>query len=228
MHPKPFRGVILDVDGTLVDSNDAHAKAWCEVFERHGYHPSYALVRLLIGMGGDKLIPEVTGLNAESAKAKAMSRERSRLFRESYLPRIRAFPSTRELVRRIQAEGLRVVVGSSAKREELEPLLELADVADLVGEKTSKDDAKHSKPDPDIVRASLAKLALPPEAVLMIGDTPYDIEAAGRAGVRTLALRCGGWDDEGLSGALAIYADPQDLLSHFEDSALAVRAGRAA
>ena len=121
----------------------------------------------------------------------------------------------------MRAEGLEIAIGTSAQKDELKPLLEIADVVDLIDSKTSSDDAENSKPDPDIIQAALARLKLPAAEVLMVGDTPYDIEAAGRAGVRTVAFRSGGWTDAGLRGAIAVYAGPWDLLDRFDASPLA-------
>jgi phosphoglycolate phosphatase-like HAD superfamily hydrolase len=117
-------------------------------------------------------------------------------------------------------EGLKLVVASSAKEDELTPLLEKAGTADLIEKKTSSDDAENSKPDPDIVKAALDRSGLAPDEVVMLGDTPYDIEAASRAGVRAVALRSGGWKDRDLSGAIAAYDDPADLLAHYDSSPL--------
>ena len=214
-------GVILDVDGTLVDSNDAHARAWQDALAEHGLGPPLARIRRLVGMGGDKLLPALTGIAHDSATGKSISERRAAIFSERYFPQVKPFPRVRELLLRMRAESLRLSVGSSAKKEELRPLLERADVYDLVDAVTSASDAKSSKPDPDIVQAAFGELGLQPGEVLMIGDTPYDIEAARRAGVDTIAFRCGGWDDAGLSGALALYDGPADLLAHFDDSPLA-------
>lgn len=216
-----LRAVILDVDGTLVDSNDAHARAWVEAFSEAGRQVDYEQVRRLIGKGGDKLMPEVSGVEKESEEGRRISERRSAIFQERYLPAVRAFPHTRELLQRIRASGLTLVVASSAAGDELGPLLEAAGAADLVADQTSSSDADSSKPDPDIVQAALDKAGLRPDECLMLGDTPYDVEAAGRAGVGVVALRCGGWDDQGLAGALAVYADPADLLEHYDESPLA-------
>jgi HAD superfamily hydrolase (TIGR01509 family) len=207
-----IRGVILDVDGTLVDSNDAHARAWVEAFAQYGVKIDFEKTRRLIGMGGDKLMPEVSGIEEESETGKKISKRRGEIFKEKYLPKVRAFPQTRGLLLRLKEEGLRLAVASSAKEDELTPLLEIAGASDLIEEKTSSDDAENSKPEPDIVKAALDGLGFRPEEVFMLGDTPYDIEAAGRAGVKVIALRSGGWDDEGLRGTAAIYDDPADLL----------------
>lgn len=218
---KPARGVILDVDGTLVDSNDAHAKAWVEAFAEHGIRVSYEQVRTLIGMGGDKLMPKVSGIRADSPQGRAISKRRGELFLKQYLPHLRPSPGARELLHRMRDEGLKLVVASSAKKDELKPLLKVCGADEVIEDKTSSDDADRSKPDPDIVHAALENLGLPPAEVVMLGDTPYDIEAAGRAGVRTVAVRCGGWGDDGLRGAAAIYQDPANLLEHFAASPFA-------
>jgi HAD superfamily hydrolase (TIGR01509 family) len=212
------RGVILDVDGTLVDSNDAHAHAWVEALAEAGHEVAFERVRRLIGKGGDKLLPEVSGIEKESAQGEALSRRRGELFKERYLAQIKPFPQTRALVERMRAEGLQVVVASSAQGNELGPLLDAAGVRDLIEGATSSSDAEESKPDPDIVQAALAKAGLLPEEALMLGDTPYDVEAAARANVPTVALRCGGWGDADLGDALAIYQDPADLLARFDES----------
>ncbi len=216
-----IRGVILDVDGTLIDSNDAHARAWVDAFAEFDYDVPYERARALVGMGGDNLLPEAIRIEKESAEGEALSKRRGEIFKERYLRAINPFASTRELLQRMRDEGLEIAIGTSAKKEELKPLLEIADVLDLIDSKTSADDAESSKPDPDIIEAALKRLKLPTDEVLMVGDTPYDIEAAGRAGVRTIAFRSGGWPDSGLAGAIAIYAGPWDLLDRFDTSPLA-------
>lgn len=216
-----FQGVILDVDGTLVDSNDAHALAWQEALEAEGFAASFEQIRRLIGMGSDKLLPEVTGLSADSAAGRRISQRRGEIFKERYLPTLKAFPEVPALLRRMQNSGLELVVGSSAKQDELTGLLEVAGATGFIEEKTSSDEAEHSKPDPDIIQASLEKTGYAPHEVVMLGDTPYDLEASQKAGVPMIALRCGGWTDPDLTGAIAIYHDPADLLAHYDASPLA-------
>ena len=215
-----IRGIILDIDGTLVDSNDAHAKAWVEALAEHRINVPYEQVRGLIGKGGDKLLPEVSGISEETPEGEAISKRRGEIFKSRYLPHIKAFPRTRELLQRMRDDGLKLVVASSAKEDELKPLLEKAGAADLIEEKTSSDDAENSKPDPDIVKAALDGADFAAAEAVMLGDTPYDIEAASKAGVKVIAFRCGGWDDAGLAGAIAIYDGPADLLAHYDDSPL--------
>jgi HAD superfamily hydrolase (TIGR01509 family) len=215
------RGVILDVDGTLIDSNDAHARAWVDAFREFDHDVPYDRARALVGMGGDNLLPEAINLEKDSEEGAALSKRRGEIFNERYLRTINPFAGTRDMVKRMRDEGLEIAIGTSANKKELKPLLEIADVADLIDSKTSADDAESSKPDPDIVHAALKRLKMSSDEVLMVGDTPYDIEAAGKAGVRTVAFRSGGWTDEGLRGAIAVYAGPWDLLDRFDGSPFA-------
>lgn len=218
-HPH-YRGVILDVDGTLVDSNEGHVRAWVDALAELGVRVDVARVRPLIGMGGDKVIPILAGVDADSERGKQISECRARIFKEKYLPRVQPFPCVRELLERMRADALALAVASSAKTEELETLLAIARVDDLIETRTSSDDAENSKPDPDVVKAALGKTGLAPKEVVMLGDTPYDIEAAARACAGAIALRCGGRDDAHLKDALAIYDDPADFLAHYDSSPL--------
>ncbi|HVL66210.1 MAG TPA: HAD family hydrolase [Vicinamibacterales bacterium] len=218
--------MILDVDGTLVDSNDAHARAWIDAFSEFGITVAYDAVRRSIGMGGDKLMPEVSGISESSELGQRISSRRGEIFRQRYLPAIAAFPRTRELIERFLADGLALAVASSAKEDELEPLLQRAGVADLVRQRTSSDDADESKPDPDIVLAALRHAGVNRQRAVMLGDTPYDVAAARRAGLEIVGLECGGWTREALAGAVAVYRDPAELLVRYDESPFAVlRAG---
>jgi HAD superfamily hydrolase (TIGR01509 family) len=218
---RALRGVILDVDGTLLLSNDAHAQSWVDTFREFGMDIPFAKVRPLIGMGGDKLLPAAAGIDHESPSGKALSKRRTDIFNESYLDRLQPTPGARDLVQRLLDDGLKIVVATSAREEEMKKLLRRAGVDDLIDDATSASDAESSKPDPDIVEAAIELVGLPAEELVMIGDTPYDIEAATRAGVPLIAVRTGGWDDKSLRGALAIYDDPRELLLHYGDSPLA-------
>ncbi|MDB4948922.1 MAG: hydrolase, haloacid dehalogenase-like family [Gemmatimonadetes bacterium] len=219
------RAAILDVDGTLIDSNDAHAAAWVDAGREAGHEIAFDRVRRLIGKGGDKVLPELTGIQEDSPEGKRITERRGEIFRTRYLPELRPFPHARALLLRMKADGLALVVASSASSEDLGLLLDQAGVHDLIEEKTSSSDADESKPDPDIVQAALAGARVRPGEAVMLGDTPYDVESAGRAGVRCVALRCGGWDDAGLEGAVAIYDDPADLLRRYDESPFAGKRG---
>ena len=216
-----FRGVLLDIDGTLVDSNDAHARAWVEALAEQGIEVPFAKVRRLIGMGGDKLLPRACGIEEDTPRGRKVSERRRELFVQRYLPSLHAFVGSKDLLRHMRSEGLKLVVASSARKEELQGLLKICGADELTEDQTSSDDAEKSKPDPDIVHVALEKIGLRAAEVVMLGDTPYDIEAAGRAGVGVIALRCGGWDAADLGGALAIYEGPADLLARYDSSPLA-------
>ena len=219
--------MIFDIDGTLVDSNDAHASAWLDALREFGFDDvTFERVRWMIGMGGDKILPDLTGLGEESERGSRLLERRKHIFLEKYLPALRSFPESRELVERIRAEGMATVVASSANEQELGHLLKTARVSDLMDATTSSSDAENSKPDPDIVNAAVESSGYPAEQLVMIGDTPFDVEAARKAGVPIVALRCGGWDDRDLAGAIRIYDDPAHLLADFDMSPLANPADR--
>lgn len=217
-HPK---GALLDVDGTLIDSNDAHARAWVEALAERGIAVDLDTVRRLIGKGSDKLLPELTGIEKESREGEEITARRTAIFLERHLPTLRPFPAARALLERMLSEGLSLTVATSANADELEALLGAADVQDLLPRRTSSDDADRSKPDPDIVKAALARAGLAAHEAVMLGDTPYDVEAAVRAKVAIVALRCGGWSDAELRGAVAVYDDPAELLERFATSPFA-------
>ncbi|WP_413569721.1 HAD family hydrolase [Bdellovibrio sp. HCB117] len=213
---KTLRGIILDVDGTLIDSNHAHAESWVRALGEYGIVTTYAEVREKIGMGGDNLLPAVSDIEEDSKKGKKISRRRSEIFQIEYLPYLKPFKKTRQLIQFFQQEGVKMVVASSSSKEDLQGLLKMAHVDDLLPQRTSKDDVEVSKPAPDIIQAALKKLQIPASNAVMLGDTPYDIIAAKKAGVETIALTCGGWSAKDLSGAVAIYRDPEDFLWHLE------------
>lgn len=217
----PNGAVVLDVDGTLVDSNDAHARAWVDAFAEHGITAPFETVRRAIGMGGDKLMPHVAGIDEGSRRGRAIGERRGEIFQRTYLPNLKPFPRVRELLERFRDDDLLLTVASSAQKDELEQLLEIAGVADLIDARTSSDEAERSKPDPDIVRAAVHRSKCPRDRSIMLGDTPYDVAAALRAGIAIVGLECGGWSAEDLRGALAVYQSPADLLEQYESSVFA-------
>jgi HAD superfamily hydrolase (TIGR01509 family) len=210
--------ILLDVDGTLVDSNDAHADAWVKAFNESGITVPFSDVRRCIGMGGDKLMPKVSGIQEDSPRGAAIAKRRGEIFTREFLPLLRPFEGARDLVAAIKERGYAVVAASSASTKDLKALLAIARADALMDDATSSDDAEDSKPDPDIIHAALEKAKASPSAAVMIGDTPYDIEAARRAGVRAIAFRCGGWQDADLKGAIAIYDGPWELLTYIDTS----------
>lgn len=214
------KAVLLDVDGTLIDSNDAHARAWVDVGQEFGYDVAFGQVRWMIGMGGDRVLPELTGLEEESEEGARILERRGEIFRSRYLPELEAFEGARELLERLDETGRRLVVATSASEKDLKPLLKQAGLEDLIDAATNSDDAEESKPAPDIVEAALKQTGEAAGDVVMIGDTPYDVKAARRAGVRIIGLTCGGWNETELRGAIEVYRDPAALLSAWNRSVL--------
>ena len=212
------RAVLLDVDGTLVDSNDLHADAWRLALEAFGFQVPFERIRPLIGMGGDKLLPILTGLPPDSALGTELKQQRRRVFREEYAPEARALPGARALIEKLLDAGHRPIIATSAERDELELLLTRANLSDLLPTRITADDADRSKPDPDIVEAALSMSGVSAGEALMIGDTPYDLRAAVRVHVGFVGVRSGGYDDHALRGALAIYTDAQELCERFGES----------
>jgi HAD superfamily hydrolase (TIGR01509 family) len=206
-----FRTVLFDVDGTLVDSNAAHAEAWTEAMREQGVRVELNRVRPLIGMGGDKLLPAAAGIDEASPEGKAIVERKQALF-AALIPTLQPTPGARALLEQLRDEQVELVVATSANEREMCALLRQAGLVDLFPAHVTKDDAGSSKPDPDIVHAALKRSDARPESTVLVGDTPYDIRAAERAGVDTIALRCGGyWTDADLHGALAIFDHPAAL-----------------
>lgn len=215
-----IKAVIFDIDGTLVDSVDLHAQAWKEAFECYGHKIPFEEVRQQIGKGGDQLMPVFLSEEELKEYGDELEQYRGELFKRDFRPRVKAFPGVRELFLRIREDGKRIVLASSAKGDELETNKEIARIKDLVEEETSSDDAEKSKPHPDIFEAALSKLKnISASEAIVIGDTPYDAEAARKAGLRTIGVLCGGFPESELrtAGAIEIYNDPADLLEHYDD-----------
>ncbi|MEE7504324.1 HAD family hydrolase [Methylobacterium mesophilicum] len=221
-----MRAVIFDIDGTLLDSVDLHARAWVEAFAQFGVRTDFAEVRRQIGKGGDELMPVFLSEERVAREGETIEAYRSDLFKRRYLPDVRPFSGVRPLFEHIRSAGLKIALASSGKRSEVEHYTEILGIGDLVDVATSSDDADRSKPHPDIFEAALQKLdGVPPDAIIVVGDTPYDAEAAAKAGLRTVGLLCGGFPEADLraAGCVAIFRDPQDLLDRFSQSPLADR-----
>lgn len=217
-----IRAVLFDIDGTLLDSNDAHAHAWLDSLRGHGINVPFEMVRSKIGMGGDKLLPAVAAVEADSVMGRSISKRRAAILKGHYLSDIGPFHGARVLVDRLRSRGLICAAVSSSTADDLQDLLRVAGVSDLMDLVISGDDADRSKPDPDLVAIALERLGVAADEAIMIGDTPYDIEAAKRTGVPVIAFRCGGWSDGDLGDAIAVYDDPADLSSQLDRSPLAL------
>lgn len=215
-----YKAVLCDLDGTLLDSNHFHAAAWQRTFENFGFAADYQAIVKQIGKGGDHLIPAFVPEDRVEALQEDLKNFRTDLFHREYMDRIVPFSDAKNLLKRMRQEGLRISVASSTNKEDLHAFLMLLRIHGLVEQHTTADDAQKSKPEPDIFEASLKKLEIGPDDALALGDTPWDVEAAGKAGVKTVALTCGGWTEEDLrdAGAIAVYRDPADLLRQFDGS----------
>ncbi|MBC5823237.1 MAG: HAD family hydrolase [Candidatus Eremiobacteraeota bacterium] len=220
-----LRTVFLDIDGTLLDSNGAHAQAWSEACAEFGYDRPASFFLPLIGMGGDRIFPKIDpDLSDAREPGKSISRRRQEMFLKNYAPHLRPTAGARAFVERLRDTGLARMVASSAKSDEIAALLRAAQVSDLIDDATTSDDAEQSKPAPDIIHTALKKADVQPAEAVLLGDTPYDVEAGRNAGVNVVAVRSGGWDDDALAGAVVVYDDPADILRHYDRSPFGIPA----
>jgi phosphoglycolate phosphatase-like HAD superfamily hydrolase len=216
-----IQGVLLDIDGTLINSNESHTQAWIQALHENDYRVSYNQIRPYIGMGSDNLLWSAMQLDSETLEGRVVSRRHGEIFREKYLPHIMPFRGARELLMRMHTQGLKLIAATSAEKAEAETLLKIIRGQDFIEIITSGSDVQNSKPQPDILKAALRIAHLEPADAVMIGDSPYDIEAAIAAGIPAIGFRCGGWEDIDLIGAAEIYDGPADLLQKYEKSLLA-------
>jgi HAD superfamily hydrolase (TIGR01509 family) len=214
--------VLSDIDGTLVESNWLHAAAWRDAFAVIDIPLDIETLRRQIGKGGDQLIPVFVPWWKRPMVEEPLKAYRSFLFHQDYFSKVQPFPKVRDLFVRLKQSGIRTALASSSAKKDLDTYQKIANISDLVDETTSADDTKHSKPHPDIFSATLKKLDAKPGNVLALGDTPYDAESAGKAGIRTIGVTTGGWSRQELldAGCIEVYKDVAELLERFDQSAL--------
>lgn len=217
-----LKAVLFDIDGTLVDSNHLHVTAWDEVFRDAGYEFDRATLHRHIGKGGDNYVPSLLPHSSEEEQERLRDAHKQ-LFTGRYIKQAQPFPGARELLRKVSESGLKVVLATSASAEELRTHVETLGAADLIDEDTNKDDVEESKPAPDVFAAALEKAGVEASEALVVGDTPYDLEAARGCGVDSIAVRSGGFSDEQLKGAIAIYDSVAELLKGYESSPISRR-----
>ncbi len=210
-------GVLLDVDGTLVDTNYLHALAWSRAFRDAGEWVPMNAIHRLVGMGGDQLVPELLGHDSPRATAARPVRYKE------LLDDARVFPGAADLVGKMHGNGLAVVLATSAPADELAVLLRQLSVDDAIDAQTTADDIADSKPAPEVFLKAMKCGSIDPERALAIGDSVWDIQAARAAGIGCLAVETGGFSQHELSeaGALHVYRDVQELLDQFWTSSLA-------
>jgi phosphoglycolate phosphatase-like HAD superfamily hydrolase len=220
MHPRSWMSAaIFDIDGTLIDSVDFHAKAWQQTFAHFGIRVTFEDVRSQIGKGGDQLLPVFVPPDKLDALKDQIEAYRSELFKCEYLPHVRPFPKVRELLARIKEHDHRIGLASSATSDEVAIYKRIANIADLVDAETSADDVNCSKPCPDVFEVALGRLRIEPARASAVGDSPYDAIAAGRARLRTIGVLCGGFREDDLrqAGCIAIFRDPADILERLPE-----------
>ena len=199
-----------------MDSNGAHAHAWAEAFRRNGFPVTYEEVRRLIGMGTDKLVPKLSGVKKGDPRYRRISELHGAIFMHDYFRKIKPLPRALDLLVDLKNRGLRLGIASSAKKEDLDRLLDLLGARELFDPFPTTKNVKESKPDPDLIQKALQYLKVGRGEAVYIGDTPFDVEAAKKTGVRVIAVRCGGWMDSDLHAA-EIYDDPADILEHLQN-----------
>ena len=216
------RAVLFDIDGTLADSNELHVRAWLEAFQARGLETTPEAVHAQIGKGADLLVPALVP-GADDKLAEALGEEHGAIFKAKYLGRVKPFSGAHDLLAQTKVSGRRVVLASSASKAELDHYVRLLRAEDIVDAGTSVDDVETSKPAPDIFAVALKRVGVRADEAAAVGDSPYDVEAAGKCGVATVALRSGGFSDEALleAGATALYDDAASLLAAFDASPLA-------
>ncbi|MCW2903763.1 MAG: family hydrolase [Streptosporangiaceae bacterium] len=214
--------VIFDVDGTLVDTNYVHAVTWWEAFRQYGHDVPMARVHRAIGMGSDKLLDHTLPQDRDTADDDEMRAAHRHLYGE-FWTRLRAFEGAAELLRACASRGMKVVLASSADEREMEALRAALDAEDAIADTTSSDDARESKPAPDIIEVALARAGVRPDQAVFVGDTVWDIQACAKAGLPCIAVLTGGISRQELAeaGAAAIYDSVADLLRHLDDSLIA-------
>jgi HAD superfamily hydrolase (TIGR01509 family) len=213
------QAAILDVDGTLVDTNYQHALAWYRAFRQHDFILPVWRIHRAIGMGGDQLVPHLIG-DAEAEEHGDDIRAAEKALYLSMIEEVEPLEGARELIEELREAGKTVILASSAKANEIEHYLDLLDARDLTNDWTTSADVEQTKPAPDLVKAALEKAGT--DDAVMVGDTPWDVKAAEGAGVPTIAVLTGGFSDDELleSGAAQVFESIAELRERMHETAL--------
>jgi HAD superfamily hydrolase (TIGR01509 family) len=212
---------ILDIDGTLVDTNYHHAIAWFRAFRQHGIVLPIWRIHRHIGMGGDQLIGALTDERFEEREGDSIRAAENVLYME-LIGEVEPMQGARQLLEEIKRRGHSVVLASSAKADEVEHYLELLDARSIADAWTTSADVEQTKPQPDLVNSALEKADADPKDAVMVGDTPWDVQAAKSAKVPTIAVRTGGFGQEELeeAGAAAVFESVAELLGRIDETKL--------
>jgi HAD superfamily hydrolase (TIGR01509 family) len=211
---------LLDVDGTLIDANYQHALAWYRAFRRHGIVLPLWRIHRAVGMGGDQLVPALVGKVVDGEHGDEIRDARDGIYKGELIDEVAALGGAHELIVALKDRGARVVLASSSPEDEIEHYLELLEARDVVDAWTTKDDVDATKPAPDLVLAALEKAET--RDAVMVGDTPWDIKAASKAGVETVCVITGGWSKQELreAGAVAVFESADELRERLDETPL--------
>ena len=219
----PIKAVFFDIDGTLVDSNDFHVRAWDEALHDHGYRIPQPQIRAQIGKGADQLLPALLpGIG--SAVQERIASKHGELFKARYLHQVRSFPAATDLIDTLHTKGKRIVLASSADKAEVVHYIDLLQIGHALTGIVTNEDVDSSKPAGDIFAAALAQVfPVSHLEAVAVGDTPYDVASALKSQIKTLAVRSGGFSKESLAaaGAAWVYGSVQELLDELAASPLA-------
>jgi HAD superfamily hydrolase (TIGR01509 family) len=211
---------LLDVDGTLIDSSYHHALAWYRAFRRHDIVLPMWRIHRAVGMGGDQLVPALVGRELDEEQGDDIRAARDEIYKSGLKDEVAPLEGGHELIAELKDRGLKVVLASSSPKDELERYLDLLDAGELADAWTTKDDVDATKPAPDLILAALEKAQT--ESAVLVGDTPWDVEAASKAGVETVCVITGGWSKQELreAGAIAVFESVDELRRHLEETPL--------
>jgi HAD superfamily hydrolase (TIGR01549 family) len=219
----PKRAILFDIDGTLVDSNDAHVLAWQRAFAAKGYAFSRTAIHAQVGKGGDNLIPSLLPEVSADVQERIAAAE-GEFYKDNFMRQVEPFEGVSEVLKRLAERGHTLVLASSASRAEVDYYVDLLNADGLITGTTSRDDVRHSKPCPDIFAAALGLTGGPAADAIVIGDTPYDVLAARRAGIDAIAVLSGGFSRDDLASCdpITIYEGVWELERDYEKSPLAM------
>ena len=215
--PVKLQGIIFDIDGTLVDSNDIHTECWLEAFEQYGKTIPYDVMRRQMGKGGDLLVPDMLNAREMREFGEKLQEYRPKLFKKKYMERVKPFPRIRELFAELHGRGIKLALASSSNKDEVQYYTQLLGVADFLEGSTSKHDADMSKPSPEIFEAALERVGTDPAFTMTAGDTPYDILASHRCALPIAAVLCGGFERELLAKAEFLFDSVEDMVRKIDE-----------
>ena len=213
-----IKAIIFDLDGTLVDSVKYHAQAWVKAFQKYGYDFSQEELSQQIGKGSEYIVGELLSSEEAEKLHSDIAQYRKQYYQDNLLEKVQPFPKVKELFETIRADGIKIVLASSAREGTIAHYQELLDIKELIDGATSTDEVEKSKPEPNIFITALEKLTgISADEVIVVGDSPYDAIAANKIDLTTIGLLGGGFSSDTLkeAGCVAIYKDPADLLANY-------------